>query len=277
MLVLGIETSCDETSAALVKDGRCILSQVTASSLKFHKKYGGVIPEIASRMHAQNMGLVTDAALKLAGKKAEDIDSIAVTKEPGLVSSLLVGISFARALSYALKIPLIDIDHVQAHLYANFLGNDLKIRFPFIGLVISGGHTCLFLFKDFRRVKLLGTTYDDASGEAFDKVAKILGLGYPGGIAIENLVKNKSFKRIKFSCGKEVKGLNFSFSGIKTAVLYYVKASKRLTGREKINIAASFQAAVVDALVEQSFAACKKNRINELFVGGGVAANACLR
>jgi len=277
MLVLGIETSCDETSAALVKDGKSILSQATASSLKFHKKYGGVIPEIASRMHAEKIGYVTDSAIRNAGIKIEDIDLIAVTKEPGLISSLLVGVSFARALSFALKIPLINIDHIQAHLYANFLEKKSLIGKPFIGLVISGGHTCLFLFDDFHKMKLLGTTFDDACGEAFDKVAKILNLGYPGGVAIENLVKNKSFDRIKFSCGKEVKGFNFSFSGIKTAVLYHVKKQKSLTRKQKIDIAASFQEAVVETLVEQSLAACRRNRINTLVVGGGVAANSRLR
>jgi len=278
MLVLGIETSCDETSAAVVQDGRRIISQAITSSLGFHKKYGGVIPEIASRMHAEKICFVTDAVLKEAGIKIKDIDLVAVTKEPGLISSLLVGISFARALSFTIAKPLIDLDHIEAHIYANFLEKDhSKIRFPFIGLVISGGHTCLFLVKNFKDIKLIGTTFDDASGEAFDKVAKILGLAYPGGVAIENLVKGRSFNRIKFSCGKEVEGLDFSFSGIKTAVLYYVKNKKVLTHKDKIDIAASFQEAVVDVLIEKSYLACRNNRVKTLLVGGGVAANARLR
>ncbi|MCM8780087.1 MAG: tRNA (adenosine(37)-N6)-threonylcarbamoyltransferase complex transferase subunit TsaD [Candidatus Omnitrophica bacterium] len=276
MLVLGIETSCDETSVAVVKDGRRIVSQAIASSLSYHKQYGGIIPEIASRMHAEKIGFVTDTAIKQAGIKIKDIGLIAVTKEPGLASSLLVGISFAKALSFALRKPLLNLDHIQAHLYAAFL-EDKPIDLPFIGLVISGGHTCLFRVRDFRNMKLIGTTFDDASGEAFDKVAKILHLGYPGGVAIENLVKGKNFKRIKFSCGKEVKGLNFSFSGIKTAVLYYTKARQIRSRDEIIDIAASFQEAVVDVLIEKAFAACKKNKVNTLVLGGGVAANSRLR
>ncbi|MCM8770630.1 MAG: tRNA (adenosine(37)-N6)-threonylcarbamoyltransferase complex transferase subunit TsaD [Candidatus Omnitrophica bacterium] len=275
MLVLGIETSCDETSVAVVQDGRFILSQVITSSLRFHKKYGGIIPEIASRQHIEQIGFVMDNAIRQAGIKLKDINLIAVTEGPGLVNSLLVGISFAQALSFALKKPLVSIDHIQAHLYANFLEKPLDL--PFIGLVISGGHTALFLVKNFNQVKLLGTTLDDACGEAFDKVAKILGLGYPGGVAIENLVKNKKFKRINFSCGKEVRGLDFSFSGIKTAVLYYVRSQKSKARNQILDIAASFQEAVVDTLIEKSFLACKRYRIHKLVVGGGVAANLRLR
>lgn len=277
MLVLGIETSCDETSAAVVEDGKKIFSQVIASSLKFHKKYGGVIPEIASRMQAEFIGEVVAKALNQAGVGLKNIGLIAVTENPGLVSSLLVGTSFAKALSLSSGVPLVYLDHIKAHIYSSFLWPNTGPQMPFVSLVVSGGHTCLFYVRSFSEIKLIGTTVDDACGEAFDKVAKILGLGYPGGTAIERLVKERSFKRINFSCGKEVSGFDFSFSGIKTAVLYYAKSHRPMARNEKINIAASFQEAVVNILAEKSLAACKKKRVKYLVVGGGVAANRRLR
>ncbi len=288
MICLGIETSCDETSAALVLDGRYILSNVTASSLKLHQRYKGIIPEIASRAHIESISLVLAQALSAAKKGAPDIDVVCVTKEPGLIGSLFVGVSFAKALSLSLEKPLVGVDHLEAHLYANFLSYGKEERdipaAPFIGLVVSGGHTSLFyVHKDFS-FKPVSATLDDAAGEAFDKVAKILDLGYPGGPVIEQLARKGNPKAAGLSClGGE--GLNFSFSGIKTAVLYKSQKSKspclpagRKSQKEKHKItnadmAAGFQEAVVRVLVEKSLQACRKKRLKSLVVGGGVAAN----
>lgn len=272
MISLGIETSCDETSASLVENGRVILSNVIASSLKLHRKHQGIIPEIASRAHIECISLVVEQALKEAGRKIIDIDLICVTKGPGLIGSLLVGVSFARGLSYALKKPLIGVDHLEAHLYASFLSD--KPALPSIGLVVSGGHTSLFLVKKGFTFKTLGATVDDAAGEAFDKVAKLLGLGYPGGPAIERIAKGGNPKAVKLSC-MGPGGLDFSFSGIKTAVLYKSQAAGRKP--RVADMAASFQRAVIEALVEKSFLACRRNKINTLIIGGGVAANNYLR
>ncbi|MFH1655950.1 MAG: tRNA (adenosine(37)-N6)-threonylcarbamoyltransferase complex transferase subunit TsaD [Candidatus Omnitrophota bacterium] len=273
MIVLGIETSCDETAASVVKDGKNILSNVIASSLPLHKKFGGIVPEIASRAHLESINIVVKEALKKAKEKPKDIDLIAVTSEPGLIGSLLVGVSFAKALSCSLEKPFLEINHIQAHLYACFLRGE-KPKFPFIGLVISGGHTNLFLVKNFKSVKILGSTLDDAAGEAFDKVAKILGLGFPGGPIIDRLSKNERDFRIRFNYARLPGSFNFSFSGLKTAVLYYVKKNKRA---EKSVVAACFQESVIRNLTEKSIFACKKKRINRLVLGGGVVANSRLR
>ena len=275
MITLGIETSCDETSAALVLDGRFILSNVTASSLKLHQRYKGIIPEIASRAHIESISLVLDQALSAAKKGAPDIDVICVTKEPGLIGSLFVGVSFAKALSLSLNKPLVGVDHLQAHLYANFLSLEKEQRdipeAPFIGLVVSGGHTSLFcVHKDFS-FKPMSATLDDAAGEAFDKVAKILDLGYPGGPVIEQLAKKGNPLAAGLSClGGE--DLNFSFSGIKTAVLYKVTRAQEHKSTRK-DMAAGFQQAVVKVLVEKSLQACRQKRLKSLVIGGGVAAN----
>src|SRR3989338_7076639 len=294
MISLGIETSCDETSASLVENGRVILSNVIASSLNLHRKHQGIIPEIASRAHIECISLVVEQALKEAGRKIIDIDLVCVTKGPGLIGSLLVGISFARGLSYALKKPLIGVDHLEAHLYASFLSKSPAIPFMalakrkakpclagrqalacrLICLVVSGGHTSLFLVKKGFTFKTLGATVDDAAGEAFDKVAKLLGLGYPGGPAIERTAKGGNPKAVKLSC-MGPGGLDFSFSGIKTAVLYKLQAAGRKP--RVADMAASFQRAVVEALVEKSFLACQRNKIKTLVIGGGVAANNYLR
>jgi N6-L-threonylcarbamoyladenine synthase len=293
MYVLGIETSCDETGASVVEDGRRILSNVVSSSLNFHKKYGGVVPEIASRMQLETITAVTEGALKEARVFLKDIDLISVTSKPGLPGSLLVGISFAKAISLAQDIPLLGVDHTHSHIYANFL-NHKNIRLPFVALIVSGGHTSLFYVQDFNRIQPLGQTQDDACGEAFDKVAKILRLGYPGGPLIEKLARRGNNKRIKFRCSGTVKPLNFSFSGIKTAVLYYTqlhskvhsvkqsaeKADYRLSTidyRLKSDIAASFQETVIDTLIKKSLLACKLKKTNRLLIGGGVAANNRLR
>lgn len=286
MNVLGIETSCDETSAAIVKDGKTVLSNIVSSSINFHKKYGGIIPEIASRRQLETITQVVDASLKEANLKQKKIDLISVTSGPGLLGSLLVGISFAKAMSMGLKLPLLGIDHLYAHIYANFL-TDESLSLPFIALIVSGGHTSLFYVKDFDQIKILGSTQDDACGEAFDKVAKILGLGYPGGPVIERLAKCGNSKKIKFSCSGTEKPLNFSFSGIKTAVLYYLKKRPMANGqwpvkerkdyRLKCDIAASFQEAAIDTLIKKALLAAKLTKINQIAIGGGVACNRRLR
>ena len=275
MITLGIETSCDETSAAVVKNSNKVLSNEVASSLKFHKKYGGVIPEIASRMQLETIAEVTRDAIKDARIKLKDIDLISVTSGPGLLGSLLVGISFAKALSFSLNKPLLGVNHVHSHLYANFLNRD-DIKLPFVGLVVSGGHTSLFYIRDFENIELLGSTHDDACGEAFDKVAKILGLGYPGGPLVEKLALKGDSKSVKFNCFGPKNALDFSFSGIKTAVLYYVN-NKKLALSKKQDICASFQEAVTDTLIKKSISACKLKKTNLLLLGGGVVANNYLR
>ena len=275
MIVLGIETSCDETSVSIVKNGKDILSNVVYSSIKFHKKYGGVIPEIASRVHSEVIDRVTEKALLDAHLKFKDVDLIAVTKGPGLIGSLLTGISFAKALALSLKRPLIGVNHLEAHLYANFLNNDLK-RFPFIGLVISGGHSSIFFVKNWLNFQLLGVTLDDAVGEAFDKVAKILNLGYPGGPIIERLARESvGGEKIKFSCADFKDTFDFSFSGIKTDVLYKTQDKKLKVKKEDICFA--FQKTVTDVIVKKAIMACIKRKIHVLLVGGGVAANSYLR
>jgi N6-L-threonylcarbamoyladenine synthase len=294
MFTLGIETSCDETSVSVVKDAKQILSNVVSSSVNFHKKYGGVIPEIASRHHLEVITYTLNEALKVSKLKLKDVGQIAVTSQPGLKGCLLIGLCFARALSLALKVPLVEVNHLYAHIFAPFLETDRhynlsnpKKLFPFLGLVVSGGHTSLFLVKDFDNLNLLGSTLDDACGEAFDKVAKILNLGYPGGPLIEKNAKKGNPRKIKFAKIKTKRPLDFSFSGIKTAVLYYLrdaglKKKKRAPlGRHKLNlvndICASFQETVIDTLVEKTFLACRMNRLKLLSVGGGVAANQRLR
>jgi N6-L-threonylcarbamoyladenine synthase len=278
MIVLGIETSCDETSVAVVKDGKKILSNEIASSIKFHKRYGGVIPEIASRMQLETIIQVTESALRDARVKLKDINLISVTCGPGLLGSLLVGVSFAKSLSLSLGIPLLGVNHVHSHFYANFLESRETIKFPFIALVVSGGHTSLFYVADFDKIKFLGQTYDDACGEAFDKVARILSLGYPGGPLIERLALRGNPKRIKFNCSGKNNDLNFSFSGIKTAALYYVRKLKSGELKGRINdICASFQEAVIDALVKKSILACRISKVKSLLLGGGVVANKALR
>jgi N6-L-threonylcarbamoyladenine synthase len=279
MYILGIETSCDETSCSVVKDGKRIISNVVSSSLKLHKEYGGVVPEIASRAQLEKIFAVCDCALKESGRNLKDIGLISVTSGPGLLGSLLVGISFAKSVCQAKNIPLLGVNHVYSHIYANFLHNK-KLRLPFVALVVSGGHTSLFFVKDFDKIEVLGETLDDACGEAFDKVAKILRLSYPGGPIIERLAKKGNPKRIKFNCSGTKNPLDFSFSGIKTAVLYYLKKNSQLTTHNSqltADIAASFQETVIDTLIQKSILACKLKKVTQLIVGGGVAANKRLR
>ncbi len=276
MNILGIETSCDETAASVVRDGRYILSNIISSSLKLHRRYGGVVPEIATRFHTEVIDLVIKRALKEARLDFKDIDALSVTKGPGLIGALLVGLSCAKAIAFSLKLPLIEVDHLNAHLYSAII-NERRIKFPFIGLVISGGHTRLVLVHHFDRIKLLGQTQDDAVGEAFDKVAKLLKLDYPGGPIIDRFAKKGDPKRIKFPRTRFSDSLDFSFSGIKTAVLYYVRKCPRLSLRDVQDIAAGFQEAVIDMLIENTLRALDKHRIRILVIGGGVSLNSRLR
>ena len=279
MITLGIETSCDETGVS-VTEGRRVLSNVVSSSVHLHKKYGGVVPEIASRFHVEYIMEVLESALKQARKRPKDIELVAATSSPGLVGALLTGISMAKALSYSLKVPLIGVNHVLAHLYSAFLNEGDMPQAPFIGLVVSGGHTALFYCSDDYEQRLLGQTQDDAAGEAFDKVAKILKLGYPGGPVIERraaLSKDRSAVSFpKTDMGKD--SFDFSFSGLKTAVLYYVRKIERAMNEKTISdICYAFQENALDALVEKTFLAASRHGLSSIIVGGGVAANSRLR
>ncbi len=278
MNVLGIETSCDETSAAVVKDGVIVRSNVVSSSVNFHKKYGGIVPEIAFRKQLETITEVVDCALKEAETDLSGIDLISVTDGPGLLGSLLVGISFAKSLSFSRNIPFLGINHLYSHIYAGFL-NSRPAVFPFVALVVSGGHTSLYYARGWDKISLIGCTQDDACGEAFDKTAKILNLGYPGGPAIEKLAKSGGREKIKFSCSNTQKPLDFSFSGIKTAVLYYARKKPGLLSDRKLiaDICASFQEAALNKLAEKSLLACEQKKVLTLVVGGGVAANSTLR
>ncbi len=276
MNILGIETSCDETAAAVVQDGKKILSSVVASSIKEHQRYGGVVPEVASRRQLEFIQPVVDEALEKAGVSLKDIDAFAVTREPGLIGSLLVGISFARALSAALDKPLVEVDHIKAHVYANFL-TARQPQLPAVGLVVSGGHTDLYSVRDIRSFRRIGKTRDDAAGEAFDKVARFLGLGYPGGPVIDRLAKSVPGTEISFKYAALEGTLDFSFSGVKTAVLYHRRKFWDAGPYPVAEVVHAFQKSVVDILVIKALAACRKLNVQTLLVGGGVAANSALR
>jgi len=278
MIVLGIESSCDETAAAVVKDGNKILSNVVASQVDFHKKYGGVVPEIASRKHVESIVPVIKEALGEAKLTLDNIEGIAVTKGPGLVGSLLIGISMAKSIAYAKNLPLIGVNHLEGHLNTIFL-EETDLKFPFVGLVVSGGHTNLYHVRTMGDYDFLGQTRDDAAGEAFDKVAKLLGLGYPGGAIIDKMAKEGNAAAIKFPRAIIAKdSFDFSFSGIKTAVLHYVKRQDGVinNGHAK-DIVASFQEAVVDVLVTKVVQAAKRCEVDKAILAGGVAANSRLR
>jgi len=278
MKILGIETSCDETAAAIVQEGRKVLSSVVASQVSIHRKYGGVVPELASRHHVEAILPVIQEALSRAEMELKDIDGIAVTQGPGLVGSLLVGIAAAKSLSYACQLPFTGVNHILAHVAAIFL-SDSRLKFPFLALVVSGGHTSLFRMESRTRMTLLGRTRDDAAGEAFDKVAKLLELGYPGGGIIDRLSKEGNRKAISFPRTLlEPESLDFSFSGVKTAVLNRVKGMGQTPSPEQIrDLVASFQEAVVDTLVSKVFRAAGQEGIREVVVAGGVACNSRLR
>lgn len=275
MLVLGIETSCDETSAAVVEDGRRIVSQVIASQIDIHAATGGVVPEVASRHHVEQINAVIAKALGDAGIVFADIDAIAVANRPGLLGALLVGVSAAKALAYTLKVPLIGVHHIEAHIYANFLV-DPDIRFPAVCLVASGGHSELFLVRGHGDYEVLGRTRDDAAGEAFDKSARLLGLPYPGGIAIDRLAKTGNPKAVplpRAQLGRD--SLDFSFSGLKTAVLNSITAHRDEHSIE--DWAASIQNAVVGVLVDKTMLAARTNGAATVLAAGGVAANSGLQ
>lgn len=277
MRLLTIESSCDETSAAVVQDGRVILSNVIASQEAVHAPYGGVVPELASRKHLEVVTPVIEEALSRASLSLDSIEGVAVTQGPGLAGALLVGISVAKALAFARNIPLVGIHHIEGHLFAVFLEN--PVPFPFVALVVSGGHTHLYRVEGFGRYATLGQTRDDAAGEAFDKVAKILGLPYPGGALIDKLASAGDPTRIKFPRPLLHDGsYNFSFSGLKTAVMQFVRKNPESeTGGALQDLCASFQAAVCDVLAEKTRAALRDTGINRLVIAGGVACNSGLR
>ena len=273
MLVLGIDTSCDDTSASVVESGTKIISNSISNQADIHKKYGGIVPELASRRHIEMIWPVVDEALKTAGISLRDLACIAVCHGPGLIGSLLVGCSFAKALCYAKKIPLVAVNHLEGHIFSPFL-EKTKPDYPFIALIVSGGHTCLYRVDDFGKYFELGRTRDDAAGEAYDKVSKLLGLGYPGGPVIDSLSHDGNPDAISFPRAYLPESLDFSFSGLKTAVLQYVKSEINPSIKD---IAASFQAAVVDVLVRKTEWAIRKERIKRITLSGGVAANSALR
>lgn len=277
ILTLGIESSCDETSAAVIRDGREVLSNVISTQIPVHQKFGGVVPEIASRKHIVNIMPVIDEALRKANVTKKDIDQVAVTYGPGLVGALLVGVSAAKALAFALGVPLIGVNHLEGHIFANFLA-DRELEPPFLALVVSGGHTALVDVADYDTFRLLGQTRDDAAGEAFDKIARVMGLPYPGGPEIDRLAKEGDPFSIEFPRALDKAGNNeFSFSGLKSAVLAYLN-SEKMKGHEihKANVAASFQRSVVEVLVHKAFDAAEQAGRKILVLAGGVASNSSL-
>ena len=286
MLVLGLETSCDETAAAVLKDGDALLSNVINDQIGIHSKYGGIVPELAGRSHIERVHRVIEEAVEIAGVQLKDIDLIAATMGPGLIGSLLVGLNTAKGLSYGLKKPMVGVNHLEGHLLAIFLQK--KIPFPFIALIVSGGHTDLYRVADFGKYKLMGRTRDDAAGESFDKVGKMLGFPYPGGPVIERRALDGNPAAVDFPRAA-MRDYDFSFSGLKTAVLYYlqgeIKARPELladdgnfaNGQFVNDVAASFQEAVVDALVSKLIKAVKEYAPREVHLVGGCSANRHLR
>lgn len=276
--ILAIESSCDETAAAVVKNGREVLSNIISSQIELHKLYGGVVPEIASRKHIEKINPVIREALSAANMKLEDMDAIGVTYGPGLVGALLVGVAAAKAISYAKHIPLVGVHHIEGHISANYIENK-DLEPPFLGMVVSGGHTHLVMVKDYGKYEILGKTRDDAAGEAFDKVARAIGLGYPGGPKIDKLAKEGNPKAIAFPRAHVADApLDFSFSGLKSSVLNYINSCE-MKHQEicRADVAASFQAAVVDAIVSHTVEAAKMYRMDKVALAGGVASNSALR
>lgn len=277
-LILGIESSCDETAAAVVKNGREVLSNVINTQIAIHKQFGGVVPEVASRRHIETIDDVIDEALREANVTLNDIDAIAITYGPGLVGALLVGVSTAKALAYALKKPLVPVNHIKGHIMANFVAHK-DLEPPFVCLVASGGHSHIVEVLDYTNLNILGRTRDDAAGEAFDKVARVLGLGYPGGPLIDKLAKEGNPQAVKFPRVKmEGNSLDFSFSGVKTAVINHLhKLDQNGEEYNKADIAASFQDAVTDVLCEHTIEAAKERGHKIITLAGGVASNSALR
>jgi N6-L-threonylcarbamoyladenine synthase len=276
--MLGIETSCDDTCAAVVANGRDILSNVVSSQNKIHEKYGGVVPEVASRRHIEMIDIVIKEALEEASTDLEDIDAVSVTNRPGLIGSLLVGVGAAKAISYAKDIPLISINHLEAHLYSNLLVAP-QVSGGFLGLIVSGGHSSLYLVGDDWSISQIGHTVDDAAGEAYDKIARYLGLGYPGGPVIDRMAAEGDEEKIDFPRPMMESGdFNFSFSGLKTALIYKTKKDKSLMSDKNINdLVAGFQKSIVDVLTYKTISAAKKYGVDRIFISGGVAANSRLR
>ena len=277
IITLSIESSCDETAVAVLKNGREVLANIVSTQIELHKKFGGVVPEVASRKHIENIDAVYQEALDTAGIKAEDIDHIAVTYGPGLVGALLVGLSYAKALAFTLGIPLVGVNHMQGHINANYIQHkDLKP--PFITLVVSGGHTHLVEVKDYQNYEILGRTRDDASGEAFDKISRAMGLGYPGGPIIDKLAKQGNKHAIEFPRAYLDDSYDFSFSGLKSAVLNYLNAQKMKKQEIVVeDVAASFQETVVEVLSTKAVNAAEEKGYKTIALSGGVAANSALR
>ncbi len=276
--ILAIESSCDETAAAVVKNGRTVLSNVISSQIDLHTLYGGVVPEIASRKHIEKINQVIEEALKEAGMELSQMDAIGVTYGPGLVGALLVGVAEAKAISYAAGIPLVGVHHIEGHVSANYIEH-MELEPPFLCLIVSGGHTHLVMVKEYGVYEIIGRTHDDAAGEAYDKVARAIGLGYPGGPKIDKLSKEGNPKAIAFPrANVEGSPYDFSFSGLKSAVLNYLNQAQ-MKGEEinRADVAASFQAAVVDVLVEKTLQAAKEYRVDKIALAGGVASNSALR
>lgn len=278
VLILAIESSCDETAAAVVKNGRTVLSNVISSQIALHTLYGGVVPEIASRSHIEKINQVIAEALKKAGVSLSEIDAIGVTYGPGLVGALLVGVAEAKAIAYAAKLPLIGVHHIEGHVSANYIENQ-ELEPPFLCLVVSGGHTHLVKVTEYGEYEIVGRTHDDAAGEAYDKVARAIGLGYPGGPKIDQLAKEGDPSAILFPRAHiEGAPFDFSFSGVKSAVLNYLNSYK-MKGEEvnRADVAASFQQSVVDVLTERTIAAAAEFRFERVAIAGGVASNSALR
>ena len=276
--ILAIESSCDETSAAVVVNGREVLSNIIASQIDTHKKFGGVVPEVASRMHIEVVSGVVQEALEEAGVTLEQIDAIGVTYGPGLVGALLVGLQFAKGLAFSTKKPLVGVNHIEGHICANYIQHkDLKP--PFVSLVVSGGHTFIVHVKDYGVYEVIGQTRDDAAGEAYDKVARALGLGYPGGPKIDKLAREGNPDSIAFpKANFHDKSLDFSFSGVKSAVLNYLnKAKMQNVEVNKAVVAASFQKAVIEVLKDNGMETCKSRNVKKIAIAGGVASNSALR
>ena len=276
--ILGIETSCDDTCAAVVQNGSKILSNVVASQNYIHEKYGGVVPELASRKHIEVITIIIKEALEQAGFKLKDISAVSVTNRPGLVGSLLVGVGAAKSISYGAKIPLVAVNHLKAHLYSNIL-IEPEQEGGFIGLIVSGGHSSLYVIECDWSISEIGHTVDDAAGEAFDKIARFLNLGYPGGPVIDKLAREGDPSIIELPRPMLESGdFNFSFSGLKTAVIYRTRKNPEIASKENIpHLVASFQESVVDVLVEKTIKACLEFKFNKILVSGGVAANSRLR
>ena len=276
-VIMAIESSCDETACAIIKNGHEICANVVSTQIKIHEKFGGVVPEVASRKHLEYIDIVIEEALSESGYTLDELDAVAVTMGPGLIGALLVGLSTAKGLAYAINKPLIGVHHIEGHIYANFLAHQ-DITLPCICLVVSGGHTNIVKISEHGSYQIFGQTVDDAAGEAYDKVARAIGLGYPGGPKIDKLAKEGNPKAIQFPRAKLDQPLNFSFSGLKSAVLNYLnQAEMKQEAINRADVAASFQDSVVDVLCDHTMKAMEETGITTLLLAGGVSANSRLR